>query len=406
MENRDVSIDDVRALVAERQRYDDWLTVLEERRDETPQRVFERVQADYRSRRDDVLTKLHAHVDTLESMRGDFERLSALLDAQLATLEDERAEAMLRTVVGEFDDDRWENVRKDVEAQIEDFSAQRDALQTQLEEVATLLLSARVIQADNDAIDEHASTDVVSPDKAMEIVAPDAHTDESGASETEPIDDVTAGVDVIDVATPEPADAPAAVAEIDITKSMSGGVMSVAVEVDTSSPLDISEDMLIDDVPAPSAAPSAAPVAKVNSTQDDDNDNADLDDALALFSSADDSFPTITPAPPAAKSSRDGVDVFEDAGLTDRHSAAVKGPERSSTATVTPPSAPASTQSDNANAGFDDLAFLRSVVDPSGKSKSSLQGDQQKTLRCTECSTMNLPTEWYCERCGGELAAF
>jgi uncharacterized OB-fold protein len=29
-----------------------------------------------------------------------------------------------------------------------------------------------------------------------------------------------------------------------------------------------------------------------------------------------------------------------------------------------------------------------------------------KTLRCTECGTMNLPTEWYCERCGGELAAF
>jgi uncharacterized OB-fold protein len=33
-------------------------------------------------------------------------------------------------------------------------------------------------------------------------------------------------------------------------------------------------------------------------------------------------------------------------------------------------------------------------------------GDALKTLRCTECGTMNLPTEWYCERCGGELAAF
>jgi hypothetical protein len=32
--------------------------------------------------------------------------------------------------------------------------------------------------------------------------------------------------------------------------------------------------------------------------------------------------------------------------------------------------------------------------------------DPVKTLRCTECGTMNLPTEWYCERCGGELAAF
>jgi hypothetical protein len=28
-----------------------------------------------------------------------------------------------------------------------------------------------------------------------------------------------------------------------------------------------------------------------------------------------------------------------------------------------------------------------------------------KTLKCNECGTMNLATEWYCERCGGELAA-
>jgi hypothetical protein len=29
-----------------------------------------------------------------------------------------------------------------------------------------------------------------------------------------------------------------------------------------------------------------------------------------------------------------------------------------------------------------------------------------KSLKCQECGTLNHPTEWYCERCGGELAAF
>jgi len=29
-----------------------------------------------------------------------------------------------------------------------------------------------------------------------------------------------------------------------------------------------------------------------------------------------------------------------------------------------------------------------------------------KTLCCTECGTNNLPTEWYCEKCGAELSAF
>jgi len=31
--------------------------------------------------------------------------------------------------------------------------------------------------------------------------------------------------------------------------------------------------------------------------------------------------------------------------------------------------------------------------------------ERHKTLKCQECATMNYPTEWYCERCGAELAA-
>jgi uncharacterized paraquat-inducible protein A len=31
--------------------------------------------------------------------------------------------------------------------------------------------------------------------------------------------------------------------------------------------------------------------------------------------------------------------------------------------------------------------------------------EQSKTLKCSECGATNYPTEWYCERCGAELAA-
>jgi hypothetical protein len=37
--------------------------------------------------------------------------------------------------------------------------------------------------------------------------------------------------------------------------------------------------------------------------------------------------------------------------------------------------------------------------------KASDVPDQPKTLKCPECGTMNYPSEWYCERCGAELAA-
>jgi hypothetical protein len=37
--------------------------------------------------------------------------------------------------------------------------------------------------------------------------------------------------------------------------------------------------------------------------------------------------------------------------------------------------------------------------------RSTGQVEQAKTLKCNECGAMNYPTEWYCERCGAELAA-
>jgi hypothetical protein len=83
----------------------------------------------------------------------------------------------------------------------------------------------------------------------------------------------------------------------------------------------------------------------------------------------------------------------------------------------------------------DELAFLKSVSEeerkPSGSRRPSNPGGGQghsaaravetapaptqtagktatptgaKTLKCGECGTLNRPTEWYCERCGGELA--
>jgi len=76
----------------------------------------------------------------------------------------------------------------------------------------------------------------------------------------------------------------------------------------------------------------------------------------------------------------------------------------------------------------DELAFLKSVTggDASGGVKTrpsggqpapaepvaaaapaakAAAGQQAKTLKCGECGTLNRPTEWYCERCGAELAA-
>ncbi len=68
----------------------------------------------------------------------------------------------------------------------------------------------------------------------------------------------------------------------------------------------------------------------------------------------------------------------------------------------------------------DELAFLRSVTLDSAPATSritqspaatSVDREERpsqtvaRTLKCGECGSLNRPTEWYCERCGAELAA-
>jgi hypothetical protein len=36
--------------------------------------------------------------------------------------------------------------------------------------------------------------------------------------------------------------------------------------------------------------------------------------------------------------------------------------------------------------------------------RTSSVSESLKTLKCAECGAMNTPSEWYCERCGAELA--
>lgn len=63
----------------------------------------------------------------------------------------------------------------------------------------------------------------------------------------------------------------------------------------------------------------------------------------------------------------------------------------------------------------DELTFLKSVTLEGGRTAGGSTGTETrtdrpsqtvaKTLKCGECGSLNRPTEWYCERCGAELAA-
>lgn len=52
--------------------------------------------------------------------------------------------------------------------------------------------------------------------------------------------------------------------------------------------------------------------------------------------------------------------------------------------------------------------FAAPPLDPNAAAEptTEVRREQEKTLKCPECGALNYATEWYCERCGGELATY
>jgi len=102
--------------------------------------------------------------------------------------------------------------------------------------------------------------------------------------------------------------------------------------------------------------------------------------------------------------------------FTPRGGAQPKRDSGASRAIPFPPSQAASASASTVAAPQDELAFLRSVtletpspqarpVTPAPATEERVAQPMSKTLKCAECGSLNRPTEWYCERCGAELAA-
>jgi hypothetical protein len=266
--------------------------------------------------------QLREHVGALSILGDDVAKRLTAVEAELATLEDERVEAMLRTAVGEYDDQRWGVVQKDVETQMAVLGAQRDGLLMEVDEVRMLLSIA----------------DSESPTTAVVAVA-----------------------DVVSIVEPEP------LSRDDLVFLVTPEELPAIVDTDTGE----------------YAGDQAGNHARPQPPMFVDDVTSDFSADIASYSAADGE--AILPRNVGA-GTEDTMAMFADT------------PEVADSGDV-----------------FDDLAFLRSVIEPTPPSAmaavpsmptSAPAKESPKTLRCTECSTMNLPTEWYCERCGGELTTF
>lgn len=342
----------VGALMEQRRRYEAWLVALEARRAETPKHVFTRVHADYTSRLEAVIERLATHT---EGLRAELTRLTtriATLDEQQHRARDERAEGELRAHVGELTENAWKETLAASDALLASIAAQHAAATEDLRRTRELLVDA-----------ERPPTPVP-PTAAVTATRPEgsAGAAAGNAGTTTPAPDAAPGGAHVPAAEP-------------------------AASTNSNSP--------------PAGQPGRKP------------GGASFDELAFLQSVVDVAHsdhasgppkpsPNVVPAPPVAAAPAAPVPPPADAPPPRREPFVARKPEPrpedriqkqgESTAPLLQP-----------NQGGNSLAANISGNNPIVlKDKPS---ESAKTLKCAECGAMNYPTEWYCERCGAELAS-
>jgi hypothetical protein len=365
----------VSALMDERRRFEGWISALEARRADTPEHVFKRVHADYTGRLEAVIIHLTTHTDGL---RREMETLSSRLSGigeERQRAQDERAEAELRAHVGELSGADWESMKAASDAALSDYVARHSEVEKELQKTRDLLEAA-----------QRPATPPQSRPAEPEPVAPAPQ----------------APVEAAQAAVPEPARAPAAPSEARKSGAMPAPqdkapqaprapqpveASSAPVQVPRPSPLRV-----IHQTPAPGMLPieqhalemDDEPVAPPRSVPR----KSSFDELAFLSSVVDTPSGSIEPAPtdqPDEKTRRDSFALRAHDDTSNNPS------EKGSSALGAP------------NADQNPASESRSRMDAMVGRDSLVDG--AKTLKCSECGAMNYPTEWYCERCGAELAS-
>ena len=364
----------VSTLIEERRRYESWIAALDARRTETPPRVFTRVHADYTARLEAVVEQLATHGAQLEAELNRLtERLEAAFEQQQQA-RDERAESELRAHVGELSATEWEETARAADERIDALAARHADLETELLRTRELLAEA-----------QRPATPATG---APVIVSGGAAEARAAAAEAT----VRASVDAA-ASTPTPSAVEAlreAAVEATPPVEQPPGELPPAV---------LAAEATLFDAPASDVAPAPARPSRTASF-----------DEMAFLNSVVDAQdgPAASPAERAARPSAPSA-------------AAPKGAEparpsagrRDASAGARGADAPIQNRDATADRSILDRAPRAGTpmaANVSGNNPIVLKDkesalDGAKTLKCADCGAMNYPTEWYCERCGAELAS-
>ncbi len=312
-------LENVAALILERQRIENWLATLDARKASTPDHVYQRVRGDYANRLKAITEQLLARSAALKSHVDQINARLTQFSTEAQRLKDVRAESELRMQVGELSVADWNTKARECDegiARLTEAQTQARALLAQAREVLTMVTG----QANAAAASSSTSSPRVSrPVNLNQIPGNRVPTPSSPPKATPNVDELAFLNSVVGNQPPGIQQQPP------------------AAQPPSTAPIELESEG------APDLAESLLNRVNQRSGQNLREDG----DADSLLKGVGTPKPGNTQNPLAANVTESNPIVLKPQGGAERH----------------------------------------------------------KTLKCQECGTMNYPTEWYCERCGAELAA-
>lgn len=392
------SIDVLGALVAEREKYEQWIAALLDKKASTPAKVFDRVYADYTTRLEAVMEELGARSTELDGQLDALRARSQELGEQEEKLREEHAEAELRHAIGEHAPDQWRDIVAASNQAIGKLSAERARIDAELESLERIVAGIGGDAAGAAAAPPPARTPApalaaLPPSSAPKAPTPPASSAPVESTDTRPPSEEKTrwggAPPTARAEAPKPAQAPrqtpASIPSADLAKTAADAPAA-------KKPGEAGFDELAF---LKSVVPEGPPDAAGGRAGKKDRKHTGSQPELAIV----DQRP---PAEPAA-AARSG----EGPKLSEVESPPAAAPEKAPARDANAPlrSSRVMSQSDVGAIGIENLSESNRPANETPTFLKNVPSEQAKTLKCGECGAMNYATEWYCERCGAELSA-